>query len=548
MPTVASITMLPSVASAQPCPPASPQSYDICPTDGVLVFATEHAGGPSDPAQTGTINVNDQTPQGSLPWANAYIQVGSPQNVCINGATGCDFSANLSSCSTQPISTGQTESCQVIFTFTPTSYSPPLLRRGTLPLQVCFSNPSPPTGYCEPETFVLSGTIACAAESSTELSWGSDNDGALGNSSVTTNQTTPVTVALPCGVTPRKIADTANDGYAIGSNGTLYAWGFGSFGELGNGSSTLEQLTPVPVDLPAGVTPVAIAGGYTTGYAIGSNGTLYAWGEGQYGQLGNGSTTAAQLKPVAVDLPMGVTPVAIAAGGTTAYAIGSNNKLYAWGSGPDGELGNGSTAAVQPTPVPVDLPAGVTPVDIAGGFVTGYAIGSNGTLYAWGDGTFGELGNNTVTSPQTTPVKVKLPAGVTPVAIAAGNVTGYAIGSNNKLYAWGSGPDGELGNGSTTTAQLKPVAVKLPAGVTPVAIAGGAGVSSEWAATAYCIGSNRKLYAWGNGADGELGNGSTTAAQLTPVSVHLPAGDVPKKLPNGSPMSSSGYVIVRLPR
>jgi alpha-tubulin suppressor-like RCC1 family protein len=242
---------------------------------------------------------------------------------------------------------------------------------------------------------------------------------------------------------------------------------------------------------------------------------------------------------------MGVTPVAIAAGSATAYAIGSNGTLYAWGFGGDGELGNGSATEIQPTPVAVHLPAGVTPAAIAGGFVTGYAIGSNGTLYAWGDGTFGQLGNNTVTSPQTTPVAVDLPAGVTPVSIAAGNVTGYAIGSNHTLYAWGYGADGEMGNGSTTTTQLTPVAVDLPAGVTPAAIAGGASASTEWGATAYCIGSNGQLYAWGSGGDGEMGNGSTTAAQLTPVAVDLPGGDVATTLPKGSPMSSTGYVIVQ---
>ena len=123
----------------------------------------------------------------------------------------------------------------------------------------------------------------------------------------------------------------------------------------------MAQTTPVTVSLPGGVTPSAIAAGLGTGYAIGSDGKLYAWGAGDSGQLGNGTMTAAQTTPVAVSLPSGVTPTAIASGSDTGYAIGSDGKLYAWGYGGDGELGDGTMTDIQTTPVPVLLPAGVVP-------------------------------------------------------------------------------------------------------------------------------------------------------------------------------------------
>ena len=70
------------------------------------------------------------------------------------------------------------------------------------------------------------------------------------------------------------------------------SWGLGSFGELGNGTTTdAQQTTPVSVSLPSGVTPTAIAGAVATGFAIGSDGNLYAWGFGGNGELGNGTTT-----------------------------------------------------------------------------------------------------------------------------------------------------------------------------------------------------------------------------------------------------------------
>ena len=366
-----------------------------------------------------------------------------------------------------------------------------------------------------------------------EMSWGYGLDGEVGNGTTTLAQTTPVNVSLPAGVTAQAIAAGLTNGYAIGSNGNLYAWGTGALGELGNGSTTNPETTPVTVSLPNGVTPKAIAAGAATGYAIGSDGNLYAWGYGPAGELGNGTTTLIQSTPVTVWLPAGVTAKAITAGADSAYAIGSNGNLYAWGSGTEGELGNGTTTSIQSTPVTVSLPTGVTPKSIAaarGG--TGYAIGSDGNEYAWGVGLVGQLGNGTVPANQLTPVPVSLPTGVTPKTIAAGAGTGYAIGSDGNLYAWGYGYDGELGNGTTTFIQTTPVTVSLPTGVT--AIAAGA-------YTGYAIGSDGNLYAWGSGLRGELGNGTTTFIQSTPVTVSLPAGVVTVAIAGGS---NTAYALV----
>jgi alpha-tubulin suppressor-like RCC1 family protein len=373
---------------------------------------------------------------------------------------------------------------------------------------------------------------------SAELSWGYGLDGELGNGTTPQVQATPVSVSLPAGVTPTAIASGNQNGYAIGSDGKLYAWGSGGAGQLGNGTTTTHT-TPVTVSLPAGVTPTAIAAGSLTGYAIGSDGNLYAWGNGDEGQVGNGTTPVAQTTPVRASLPVGVSATAVAAAELTAYAIGSDGNLYAWGYGAEGALGNGTTPQVQTTPVSVSLPAGVKPTEIAaasdvfGG--TGYAIGSDVKLYAWGDGAFGLLGNGSTTT-HTTPVTVSLPAGVKPTAIAGGLWTGYSIGSDGKLYAWGDGTYGQLGNGTMTSPQTTPVNVSLPAGVTPTAIAAGL-------YTGYSIGSDGNLYAWGFGGVGALGNGTTTSAQTTPVTVSLPAGAVPTGL-GPEDASHAGYVLV----
>ena len=246
------------------------------------------------------------------------------------------------------------------------------------------------------------------------------------------------------------IRDSFYDGYAIGSDGKLYAWGENIFGSLGNGTTTSSS-TPVVVSLPSGVTAKAIAGGVTA-YAIGSDGNLYAWGNNNEGQLGDGTSTGPQMCqdiepptpcstiPVKVSLPSGVAPTAIA-GDATAFAIGSNGKLYAWGDNVFGlSLGNGSTTGpdtcvngnpCSTTPVQVSLPSGVTPTAIGAGAADGYAIGSDGNLYAWGDDSVGELGDGTTTG-SSTPVVVSLPPGSTPEELSTepDSESAYTIGTN----------------------------------------------------------------------------------------------------------------------
>ena len=338
---------------------------------------------------------------------------------------------------------------------------------------------------------------------------GDNTDGALGNGN-TTDVYLPTVVGLPGGVTPTGGAAGGDHSLVIGSNGVLYAWGLGTDGQLGNGT-TNSSLTAVQVSLPLGVVPVSVAAGQDHSLALGSNNKLYAWGYNGFGQLGNGTTTNADA-PVAVALPSGVTATAVSAGANFSLAVGSDGNVYAWGDGNLGALGDGSMNESK-TPVKVSLPSGVTASAIAAGGSFGMAIGSNGNLYSWGDGDNGQLGNNTTTF-TSTPVKVNMPSGVTASVISAGDDHSLAIGSNDVMYAWGFGADGQLGNGGVKNEKV-PVVVSMPAGVTAVAIAGGLDHS-------LAIGSDGNIYAWGEDGAGELGNGGTTNSD-TPVQVSLPA-------------------------
>ena len=156
-----------------------------------------------------------------------------------------------------------------------------------------------------------------------------------------TNSDTPVVVSLPSGVTPKAIAGGGGVGYAIGSDGILYAWGYNIYGQLGDGSTTNSD-TPVPVALPSGVTAKAVTGGGGFAHAIGSDGKLYGWGlDNTANQVGDGSDTN-QVSPVVITLAAGVTPTAVSDNLHTGYAIGSDGNIYAWGYGLAGELGDGA--------------------------------------------------------------------------------------------------------------------------------------------------------------------------------------------------------------
>ena len=103
-------------------------------------------------------------------------------------------------------------------------------------------------------------------------------------------------------------------------------------------------------------------------------------------------------------------------------------------------------------------------------------------LYGWGYNANGQLGNGTTTN-YGTPQKVSLPSGIKPRPLPSGATHSLAVGSNGKLYAWGNNTNGQLGNG-TTNASTTPVVVSLPAGVTATAVAAGTDHSVALARTA----------------------------------------------------------------
>jgi len=350
--------------------------------------------------------------------------------------------------------------------------------------------------------------------------WGSNASGQLGESGVT-GSATLLAVTLPGGAAPTAVAAGQNHSLAIAADPVVYAWGDDTYGQLGPAGSS--GATPATVALPGGVTPTAIAAGANTSYALGSDRNVYAWGFNGNGDLGNGDTTAS-TSPVKVGLPEPVT--AIAAGTNFGLALGASGTAYAWGFGVFGELGNGASTTSS-TPVTVTMPAGASSTfaftAIAAGGLHSLAIGSDDNLYAWGYGYNGQLGNGSY-GVSAVPVQVAL-QGLRPVAIAGGGYHSLAIAAGGALHAWGDNSHYALGQ---TGIYASDTPVLVPLGVQATGIAAGAFQS-------FAVGADGKLYGWGADDAGQLGDGTTASSPVaTPTAVALAAGVTPTAVAAGA--------------
>lgn len=186
------------------------------------------------------------------------------------------------------------------------------------------------------------------------VSCGAGPRGQLGNgtSGAGADSGRPVTVrGLPSG---RAVALTSAWGNAgvLMADGRYYDWGYNRGGQVGDGT-TRKATTAVHVLLPHPVKRIFQGGSYGNNgqtVALLDNGSLWEWGAGDYGQLGNGRTANARL-PLRLDLGAGERIVSVNSGGSTSYAIDRRGRLWAWGNNSVGQIGDGSTAQLQPTPV-----------------------------------------------------------------------------------------------------------------------------------------------------------------------------------------------------
>lgn len=334
----------------------------------------------------------------------------------------------------------------------------------------------------------ISGVSALAAGTShsvalksdgTVWSWGSNDRGQFGDgTSGTPISSIPVQAK---GIASAK-AISAGASYTVTllKDGTVMAWGYNQFGQLG--VVTSDQCSSIGAQYKCSKTPVkvsslgnvvAIASGVYHVLALRSDGTVWVWGRNNGGQLGDGSTTDSSVpKPV----PSLTDVVAIAAAGDYSLALKSDGTVWTWGSNREGQLGYAATdvcidstwgsVSCSKSPAPVSSLSGISA--ISGGWSHGLALKTDGSIWAWGYGYYGQLGNNTGTK-STIPVRVvglggqgflDLGANQAPQPIVASQSASSAVATSTALdclFTWAEGAHPELfspSGGNTGTREI----------------------------------------------------------------------------------------------
>jgi alpha-tubulin suppressor-like RCC1 family protein len=289
------------------------------------------------------------------------------------------------------------------------------------------------------------------------LAWGHNASGELGGK-ISGDRLLPGLVEGVQGA--RQVS--AGDGYslALQSDGAVMAWGNNQSGELGDGNAPIDHASPAIVyGLSSGSGVVQIAAGYSFGLVLKSDGSVFGWGNGTSGQLGDGSTDKRSAPTPVSGLGSNSGVIQVAAGGSFSLALKSDGTVLAWGNNQSGELGNGKAPTDATKPVQVKgLGPGSGVIQVAAGGAFCLALKSDGSVLAWGHNTAGELGDGKPGTDASTPVPVRgLGAGSEVIAIAAGGAHAIALTKKGEVLAWGANNKGQLGDGTAPTNQSTPV-------------------------------------------------------------------------------------------
>ena len=282
--------------------------------------------------------------------------------------------------------------------------------------------------------------------------WGDNYDSQLG---IPDERAGDYPIQVP-GLPPVKAVTSGYaSSFAVAQDGTVWAWGRNYSGRLGDGrDEEYSRATPAPVEGPSDV--VQVATGYSNGFALTSDGKVWAWGEGLTSGLDTYGTVQPTLIPGLDDV------VSIDATFGMALALTADGTVWGWGFNADDELCIG-TSSYRDGRVPTRVPVPAAAAIAAGDGFTVVAL-RDGTVQACGINDNGQLGNGT-TDASSVPGPVPGLADI--VQVSAGDDNGYAVDSSGAVWAWGDNRWHQIGDG-TTMVRYSPVPVPGLAGIASV--------------------------------------------------------------------------------
>ncbi|WP_296142698.1 T9SS type A sorting domain-containing protein [uncultured Flavobacterium sp.] len=341
-------------------------------------------------------------------------------------------------------------------------------------------------------------TIALRTDG-TLWAWGDNSSGQLGDGTLI-NKNQPVQIGTANNW--QKISAGINFSLAIKTNGTLWAWGSNLWGRLGITVSG-RQLNPIQIGTATDWRNISASAGTSGGHslAIKSDGTLWAWGSNSYGQLGDNTVVN---KNQAVQIGVDTDWLTIDAGGDHSVAIKTNGTLWAWGSNGSRQLGTGINGD-RHTPTQIGTDTNWQSID--GSFNHTLGIRTDGTLWAWGSGAAMGLGA-TIGS---TNVLLQVGTDNDWAKVIGGINHSLALKTNGTLWSWGENASGGLGLGTDSASEIR-IPTQVSTNADKTIISAGNDFSQIMNSDGY-------LYAAGLNTAGQLGDGTNVNKNtLTSVS------------------------------
>lgn len=354
--------------------------------------------------------------------------------------------------------------------------------------------------------FCLGLLLAAADSSAAVLGWGRDDQGQLGlKRSIV--ESAPVLVGNGGWVDGKQVVQVSNGGthtLALTVDGCVYAWGDNDCGQLGNGSLRPEK---VPVQVPMGAFGgkqlVGVSAGWQSSYAWSEDGAVFAWGDSEFGQCGQFAehvTTPSRILSGALETQ---SVKKLVSGNSFVMALCQSGEVVVWGYNHGGQLGDGTTTnnAVPSVVLSGEEPEPLVAVDVSAGNFHALAVLEDGRLFSWGWHAWGGLGRG---GSYLVPGAVEFSesfGGRKVRQAVAGYVHTLILADDGSLFACGNnnGAYTYLGNEDDAREQytFTPVAVRMQelGGRTIVQLAAGAGHS-------LALADDGSLYAWGKSSLG----------------------------------------------